>query len=213
MSARPQFRTPQPAGPGQGRLSGPAPLSLMLRQATQSLHQQVEAALGLPGAIRSLSDYTRWLSRFYQFYQPFEGRLAAFVEWPSAGVDLAEYGKAASLRLDLAALGVAPEELAVADAASLPVLPHFASAFGALYVVEGSALGSQYILEALRPLLGEAIVGADTFFRGRGPETAGHWQRFRALLDSYGAHSPDRAQLAIEGASATFRAIGRWMQP
>jgi heme oxygenase len=185
---------------------------VQLRDATRTLHQQVERALGLPAAIESLADYRRVLARYYGFYEPFEHALARFTEWQAIGVDLNDCCQAGRLTSDLQALGEAPERAVRAAKESLPSLPHFASALGALYVVEGSTLGSQFIVRYLTQLLGAQIQGADRFFHGRGSLTYEHWGRFRARLDLYGRDHPAETSIVIEGAAATFRAIGEWMQ-
>jgi heme oxygenase len=95
---------------------------------------------------------------------------------------------------------------------ALPPLPHFGSALGALYVVQGSTLGSQFILRYLTQLLGDQIRDADRFFHGRGSQTYEQWSRFRALLDAFGLDHPADTALVVEGAVATFRSIGEWMQ-
>jgi heme oxygenase len=188
------------------------PLSQQLRLETHSLHQEVERALGLPDVIQSLADYTRCLRRFYQFYRSIETSFASFTAWESAGIALPEYLRADRIAVDLEALGEVPEQISWAGAAGLPLLPHFECALGALYVVEGSSLGSQYILRHVAGVLGSEIDGAASFFRGRGVETGGHWKQFCRLLDGYGVQHPDAAPLVIEGAAATFRSVGRWMQ-
>jgi len=192
--------------------SAVTPLSLQLRLGTQALHQEVERALGLPEAIQSLADYVRCLRRFYQFYRSVETSFASFTAWETAGIVLPEYLRADRIALDLEALGERPQEICWAGRAALPLLPHFECALGALYVVEGSSLGSQFILRHVSAVLGSEIDGADSFFRGRGAETGGHWKQFCRLLDAYGVQHPDAAPLAIEGAAATFRSVGRWMQ-
>jgi heme oxygenase len=191
------------------------PLSQQLRLATQSLHQEVELALGLPQAIQSLADYILCLHRFYHFYRALETSFASFTVWEDAGFALPDYLRADRIAFDLETLGDHPRQVPQTSPpgpASLPLLPHFECALGALYVVEGSSLGSQYILRHLSGVLGSQIDGADSFFRGRGAQTGAHWKQFCCLLDTYGAHHPDAAPLLIEGAAATFRSIGRWMQ-
>jgi heme oxygenase len=197
------------------RQSAVTPLSQELRMATHSLHQDVERALGLPEAIQSLADYIRCLRRFYQFYRSIETSFVSFTAWESAGIALEEYLRADRIAFDLEALGERPRQMSqmsLAGSASLPLLPHFECAVGALYVVEGSSLGSQYILRHVVGVLGSQIDGADSFFRGRGAQTGVHWKQFCSLLDGYGIQHPDAAPLVIEGAAATFRSVGRWMQ-
>jgi heme oxygenase len=79
--------------------------------------------------------------------------------------------------------------------------------------MEGSALGSQYMLPQLQKTLGEQMTGADSFFRGRGVGTGAFWKEFRTALDRYGDAHPAQTSSVVAGAIATFEAVGLWMQP
>ena len=190
-----------------------APLSFQLREGTAVLHREVETKLGLPDAITSLADYKRCLERFYQLYRPIERGFTQFTDWSGNGLDLSVRVHSFRLADDLKALGVAPLGLEDAPGSSQPILPDFAHALGAMYVIEGSTLGSQFILPQLIKVLGQQIVGADSFFRGRGAQTGAVWGAFRNSLDHYGAAHPDKTADVIDGAHSTFEAIGNWMQP
>jgi heme oxygenase len=220
MNDQPSFHLPRgstrhglPAYVGAAEIASVAPcrLSLLLREETAELHREIERKIGLPAAILSLSHYRSCLVRFYGIYEPMETLLASFTDWPQSGVSLPLYSQSARIARDLAALGPPATTAVCATEAALPELPDFAHALGALYVMEGAALGSQFMLRHLTERLGQSIAGADTFFRGRGPATAEHWTRFRALLDGYGAKHPNRNRDVVEGARSTFRAIGDWM--
>jgi heme oxygenase (biliverdin-IX-beta and delta-forming) len=176
-------------------------------------HQDVEKRLCLPDSITSLFEYEKCLLQFHQLYLPLEMLLLGFSDWRQMGFESPVPCRSMWLTADLKALGVGPNYRTVATEACLPSLPVFANAVGALYVLEGSALGSQYILPPLQRLLGQQIVGADAFFRGRGDTTGAHWKGFRARLDEYGAVHPKQNQSVIAGAIATFESIGTWMRP
>jgi heme oxygenase len=105
------------------------------------------------------------------------------------------------LAADLQALSVSVPEVACAPVTSLPPLSEFAGALSACYVLEGSALGSQFMLPVLKKTLGDAMAGTDCFFRGRGAETVAFWKKFRAALDLYGETHPEQ------------KAVGPWMRP
>jgi heme oxygenase len=188
-------------------------LSGQLRDQTAALHGEVERELGLPGSIANLMDYKAFLERFYRLYEPLENSLARFSDWAAIGVDLPEQLQAGRLAADLEQLGVPPLQLELAPEASLPDLPDFPHALGALYVMAGSTLGSQIILRHLITALGPEIAGTDAFFRGHGADTGACWSRFRTSLDVYGVAEPGNTPEVIEGAQATFRAIGAWMRP
>lgn len=188
-------------------------LSLTLRHETAALHDEVERRLGLPSAITNLNQYRACLERFYRFYLPLELALMRFRDWKELGIDLQKRLQASRLADDLNALGVSPSQLEDAPPSSLPTLQSFAPALGVLYVVEGSKLGSQYMLPHLRGVLGEEIADADSFFAGHGEKTAILWREFRASLDRFGSQHPEETSDVVQGAKATFKAIGEWMRP
>jgi len=192
---------------------GTTSLATQLREQTAALHGQVERRLGLPFSITTLAQYKACLRRFYRLYQPLETSLARFSEWPGIGLELPELLQAAHLATDLQRLGISPHKLERAPEACLPYLPDFPHALGALYVMAGSTLGSQIILRHLTTVLGSEIAGADAFFRGHGEHTAARWTHVRTSLEGYGEAEPGNIPHVIEGAQATFQAIGMWMQP
>lgn len=150
------------------------------------------------GTIR-LPDYRALLIRLYGFYLPFEraigqGRLRT--EW---------------LARDLVWLG--------ADVASFgrirfcPDLPHYDCALrqlGALYVVEGSALGGRQLFRGLDRLLGATSLDGRRFFAGRGSGTGEAWRGFLARLGSAGAEPAGRA-LLVGAAVETFDLFENWL--
>jgi heme oxygenase len=177
------------------------------------VHQDVERRLRLPDSITSLFEYEKCLLRFNQLYLPLETLLLGFSDWELMGFESPVPCRSIWLKDDLQALGVPADYLPLAKEAYLPSLPAFANAVGALYVLEGSALGSQYILPPLQRLLGRKIAGAEAFFTGRGSATGSYWSGFRACLDEYGTLHPEDTSSVVAGAVATFESIGTWMQP
>jgi heme oxygenase len=188
------------------------PLSMQLREATASLHDEIERKLDFPGSISNLELYRLCLSRFYSLYGPIEALFARFSDWSGVGIVLREHNQSTRLAHDLAALRVPLDDLTDAPLRSLPNLPGFAHALGGLYVLEGSTLGAQYILPRLKLALGVQIIGADLFFSGNGPQSGTCWKQFRAALDRYGETHPDDTEFVIDGARSTFTAVGNWMQ-
>jgi heme oxygenase len=193
------------------RSAEPERLSARLRRETATLHHQAETQLNLPDAIQDLQDYAACLASFRRIYRPLETKLLLYDEWRPLNLLLEDRLHTPRLTLDLAALGRLPLDEADAPEEALPHLPTFAHALGSLYVLEGSKLGSQFILSHLDKVLGLQIFGASAFFTGHGSETGQYWQSFKESLDRYGSAHPDEVQSAIEGAAATFAAIGEWM--
>jgi heme oxygenase len=187
-------------------------LSVELRLSTAEAHRAVEVDLGLPDSVADLEDYRRCLAAFYRLYRPLEAALAAFDDWTSIGVEIAARAHTPRLAVDLSALGLDPQALPDARSAALPVLSNFATALGALYVLEGSTLGGRVILRLLQERLGERIRDASAFFGGHGARTAESWKEFKQSLDRYGAAHPDRIRTVVDGANTSFRCIGSWMR-
>jgi heme oxygenase len=188
-------------------------LSRELRTRTANAHTEVEHRLQLPESISTLIKYKDLLVGFYQLYRPLESHFQGFSEWQAVGLDRPEKLFSQRLAADLSVLGVDVEIILDTPEQFLPLMSTFSSALGALYVMEGSALGSQFILPHLQSVLGAQIAGADTFFQGRGQQTGSYWKQFRDALDRYGILHPEQSHMVIQGAINTFSAIGIWMAP
>ncbi|UZE49010.1 biliverdin-producing heme oxygenase [Rhodopseudomonas sp. P2A-2r] len=189
------------------------PLSAQLRQRTAPLHREIEVLLRLPGAICNRGDYQDWLGRFLGFYDPLEHSLAKFAGWDSLGLLTPPRHHSCALVDDLVGLGVDPRELPRASPALVPDLPTFAHAIGALYVIEGAALGGRMILRDIEPRIGAAIAGTTQFFGGRGGAVGPAWQEFRLALDEFGYMEPEHCVEVVDGAQRTFRAMMVWFAP
>jgi heme oxygenase len=209
----PMVTMPIACSSGSHHEAVPLRLSQLLRASTEQVHKSIEIRLALPGSIRSLPDYRACLVGFYQLYRPMELLLLRFPEWTVIGLDHSACSLSARLAADLHALNVSVPDISCAQACALPCLQDFANALGACYVMEGSALGAQFMLPQLQKVLGNQMTGADTFFRGRSTETAAFWKTFRSMLDLYGDLHPGQTASVVSGAIATFEAIGLWMQP
>jgi len=196
--------------------SGPIGLlsvSLLLREETAELHRYAEQKLGIPHTITNLTEYGSCLERFYRLYRPLEIDFARFSQWATIGIELTERRHADRLACDLKALGRSPLQLADAPNESLPILTGYPDALGALYVLEGSTLGSQFILRHLTNLLGDQIDAALSFFLGYGEQTNNRWKEFRGSLDLFGVGNEAEIPSVVLGAKRTFKAIADWMQP
>ncbi len=84
---------------------------------------------------------------------------------------------------------------------SFSIEPEVAQVFGALYVVEGSMLGNQYIAKALRQ--NEHLKSVDHFhFYQKDEETGKRWSAFQQMAEEL---SIDDSEAAIEAAKKTFQ--------
>lgn len=101
------------------------------------------------------------------------------------------------LRHDLQYLGIAPR----APARMVPLTDR-AAAWGSIYVMEGSALGGQFISRSLAHA-GLHPAGGACYFNGWGDATAGMWREVRQLLVAE-LDSPAAVAQACESARQTF---------
>ena len=180
-----------------------------LRGATDAAHRRLESRLDLLSAPLDRGRFLSVLDRFWGFHAEWEkalrghGAVAALVERRSRTELLAR---------DLAALGRTSaeiERLARCEAAG-GLARSRQTAFGSLYVLEGSTLGGRVISGALK--------GADwlpagglRYFDPYGAETGVMWRTFQGALR---AESSDASDAAItQGAVETFDLLHRWLLP
>lgn len=136
--------------------------------------------------------------RLYGFYLPFEATT-------HVGPIRSEW-----LANDLAALGVGDRRRgSVARCAALPVLDNPDAVMGALYMVEGSALGGHGLARKLGALLGECD-GGRQYFSCAGADIGNGWRAFLATLAAVPADAAARARV-VAGATGTFDAFEQWL--
>jgi heme oxygenase len=202
VNARAEFSPPLALAKPAVIAGAESQLSARLKLSVASLHDEIEAGGAIPDGILSLADYASALSRFYAVFAPVEEGLAAFDDWPEWGINLAAHCRTPALRADLSALGFDPAGLPRLVA---PPLADFAAALGALYVLEGSALGGKVILRSLEARLGKQIAGATAFFGSAGRHGALAWPVLKTKLDQFGEGRPAAQARAVAGAIAVFR--------
>lgn len=165
----------------------------MLKAETAAAHRALEDVVG---PLLNRSDYVAYVRGLHAFRAPLEAALAAheFPQWrPTLLAD--------SLAEDLAHLR-APR-LEAEPAAS--GLQDRVKALGALYVLEGSALGARVLLVQVQTLGLDAQGGAKHLWRQAA--TLENWRAFLPLLESANDMSGVTA-----GANAAFLAAERAMK-
>jgi heme oxygenase len=176
-----------------------------LKQATRSDHEATESIVSLMDPALTRADYVAVLQRMY-------GAVRAWDDWSSAHaprslVSLLENRRRSPLiEADLNTLHAeipAPHN----DTASLAGYLHgdeaerTAAFLGAMYVIEGSTLGGQYIARHVEQTLHLEPGRGDSYFRGYGDQTGSMWRDFKAVL----AEVPDvRTALVIQSAKQMF---------
>ena len=174
----------------------------LLRSATQAPHERLHLHAGFStvkdGTI-TLPDYRALLICLYGFYLPFER---------AAGL---ERIRTQWLEKDLAWLGVEASAFPrIRLCADIPRYDCVERLLGALYVVEGSALGGRQLCRGLDQLLGVASIEGRRFFAGRGAGTGDAWRGFLDRLTSLGAEPRGRAAL-VAAAVETFEVFETWL--
>jgi heme oxygenase len=166
----------------------------MLRRATRAQHDRIDALMDLR-RMQDREHYARVLRVFDGFLAAWEPAVAAAL--PAWQAWLAPRSRRPFLRQDLRHLGAAPGE-----PARVPALASAAAAWGSVYVMEGSALGGQFITRSLAQAGLHASSGA-AYFHGWGDATGAMWREARSVLAGQ-LDSPAAVADACEAARETF---------
>jgi heme oxygenase len=183
-----------------------------LRAHTFLHHERIERELDIPRSVRSSHAYVQLLEGFYGFYAPYESQLLAHVgQLAKVGVDLSRRLKTQNLTDDLRSMGVREGQITgLPHCEQLPNLSTWHHALGALYVTEGSTLGSQIITRTLRDSLihdGELQM---TFLVGYASKTGTMWRSFVDVLNSIELAGTER-EAVLTTAAQTFDSLAGWM--
>lgn len=177
------------------------PVLTALRCATKQRHEALERLLDFD----SLADrwrYERILAGFSCFLGVWEPlvRTALGPKWDAW---LTERSRLDFLERDIAILGVRPLAPPAGLAQALRLRSPEA-AWGALYVVEGAALGGQLIARRLFERFGITGEHGGAFFAGWGAQTGSRWREFRERLEIEVGPGPAGRAQACTGAVGTF---------
>lgn len=176
----------------------PDPLAV-IRQGSSQCHSRIENAVDWREAFATPANYGQLLRGFYRVVEPLETSIRGSGRWhDQAGVA----SRSTRLRQDIEAV---TSKYALADCGPLDTLApsslsfvcDWPTALGALYVLEGSALGGQILARQLREATAHWLSGSltprahqngdqliDSYFIGRGAGTALHWHAFCQQLKS-----------------------------
>ncbi len=178
-----------------------------LRQETQAEHEALEAhpvSKAIVAEHITSASYIRYLQIMERVVQGMEGLLEPRLE-PHVD-DLPARRKTAWIAADLEALEAGQNPFP--EFGGLPADLPTGQAFGAYYVLEGSALGGRVILKQLPGSLRED--GSRTrYFEGYGPQTGPMWQRFLGDFSKYVLSSGAERE-AIDGARTAFAVIHQY---
>lgn len=159
--------------------------------------------MDLPASIAGTDDYLQLLSTLWPFYYALEARLDSIEGLAGALPDWPARRKAQLLAADLATLGAAPPRASAPTSAALAGVGDLASAFGALYVVEGATLGGA----AVGPSIRASLRGADdafAFYGCYGSQVGQRWRDFITALAREAASRPAASDEIVAAARLTF---------
>ncbi len=178
-----------------------------LRTETAAIHARLHRHPGLSAAASGKidsTDYRALIIRLYGFHRAFEDCVCGFVRFEDGPT------RSDLLASDLEALGIGSDGRdAIPLCAAIKPFLTSAEALGALYVVEGSALGGMQIARALRSASTPTGVTGYRFFSNDGVSRPG-WKELLARLEE--VRDPHEERAAIDAAVSTFRVFEEWMK-
>jgi heme oxygenase len=178
-----------------------------LKTETRPAHDRIEQVVDIESRLTSLVAYRSLLARFYGFHAVWEPRAAALIADP----DFFEpRRKTALLAQDLKYLGLSERDLEdLPRCAPLMPMADAASAYGALYVVEGSTLGGTIIGRQVERHLGLTPGAGCSYFRSYGPALGPMWKAFGGRLLALSRPGFDEG--VVESANRTFETMRIWL--
>lgn len=171
-----------------------------LRAETVTIHSRLEKKLNLFERVKSKEDYQKHLQNYYAWIAPIERALLSFAE--ALPIDLSGRQRANLLEKDLAKLGSPPIEIQKKFKMQSP--QNIADCMGALYTLEGSTLGGQFIFKHFAEHLNLTKDNGLAFYYGRGARTGQLWKEFLQALDQYMTDHPNQIEDICNSAKLTF---------
>lgn len=162
----------------------------LLRERTTHAHAAVDSAVG---GFDDLTSYKAYLQATAAFRAPIEAQLAG-ASWPSALAGWQPSTVSAAIAADMSDLGVIAPRMATPG----PFLDGD-RLYGALYVLEGSALGAKILFRRAQVLGLSAEYGARHLAL-----LSSSLESWRGFLDRLETVEPFDLDLALEGSLAAF---------
>jgi heme oxygenase (biliverdin-IX-beta and delta-forming) len=186
------------------------PARQILRDATREVHETLHnhsAFASILGGTINAAEYRQLLIQLYGFHAPLEEALLAAPRESAFKLDVNTRRRAYLLALDLAALGVAQEEVGGLSRIVSPVLNSPGRALGALYVRDGAMIGGRVLANRVGSLLGSGLDGR-RFFLGEARDVV-LWQELQDALEVAG--QAGWLDDMIAAARATFDTFTKWI--
>ena len=174
----------------------------VLKVASHEKHQRLEAAFPWARAFSSRENYGRLLSALASLVRPADRAIDTALgndeSFPYAGRRRrAEWIERDLQRLGLPGCGLHPPP------ADFSFIDTRAGAVGALYVLEGSALGAQLLSRELENRLGVTPEAGGSYLHAYGAKTAESWREFQSWVNQE-LSTPDLLDSAVSASLLTF---------
>ena len=177
--------------------------SKRLKAATHGVHEQLDNRIMAAEPFRNRERYGRFLEMQHRFHRDIDP-LYRHVALDAVLPDLEGRRRLAAIGRDIADLG--QDIPTFSDSSTFEDgridLP---TAFGWLYVAEGSNLGAAFLFKAAAALGLNASFGA-RHLAGHPDGRARHWREFTAALDALDL-TPEEEERVITGAKAAFARV------
>lgn len=180
-------------------------LLLRLRSETRPYHDALEQHSfnqALAAGTLTAAATARFLGKMYGFLQPYETALHRHAAAFAPAWEVAHRRRAHLILADLARSLAAP---GLPLCPALPPLHTLSQLLGAMYVVEGSTLGGQFITRRLA----QAGIPLRRYFTGYGERTGPLWKAFCRLLSE--AAPPADPDDIVASACRTFTLLDTWL--
>ncbi len=173
-----------------------------LKTASQEKHQQLEAAFPWARAFSSRENYGCLLRALFSLVRPADEAIDAALGRDGSFPYAARRRRADWIETDLRRLGARasgerppPADFSFVDSRG--------GAIGALYVLEGSALGAQRLSRELQRHLGITPESGGSYLHAYGAKTGETWQQFQSWANRE-LSSPDVITSAVSATLLTF---------
>jgi heme oxygenase len=177
-----------------------------LRRETASDHLAVEGSLPLMHEGLDRQQYIACLQQMYGVVAAWEEHAEATApDWMRE--TLAARRRRFLLKDDLAYFGVIELD---GRQPALPLMDGLPGLLGAMYVMEGSTLGGQFIAKHVEKELQLENGLGNAYFRGHGSETGRMWKEFCEMLKA--KVSDEDTEAVVFSAKSMFGVFGSWMK-
>jgi heme oxygenase len=175
-------------------------LSEKLKENTKTAHQELEKLLvKIIKSIHTTDEYLEILANFYQFYAPLEREI--LFRLGNELDDIAQRRKTEWIIEDLKYFH--SSQHTVPPYQNIPIINDNLQALGALYVIEGSTLGGQFICKMISQKLEIPSSGGFSFFLAYGEDTPDMWENFKKFINGKNLLQEEEKKV-MDAANMTF---------